>query len=150
MQQAEKAKYFLKNYLFKPIEEIKLTEKDEINIMMIDDNQKDIDLFDEILKTECSFKVQFHPYTNPIKTLAHLESKKGTPDLIILDLIMPIVNGKLVLKRLKNITLTKNIPIIIYSSTHNYENVMRVIELDAHAFFEKPLDGEMFEKFVMH
>lgn len=135
-------------YLFQSLDKYNFTHKDSVNIMMIDDDKRDIELVKEILDEDFSSNFTFEGYTNPIKAIETLEAKKKDIDIIILDLMMPIVNGKIVLRRLKNITSTCDIPVIIHSSSHNYENVMKVIELEAHAFFEKPMDGVMFNSFV--
>lgn len=138
-----------KSYFFQDVEKNNISLKKTLNIMMIDDSRRDIELVEEILMTECSFRFHFLSYTNPIKAIQSLESSKDLPDVIILDLSMPIVNGKMVLQRLKEIASVRNVPVVIHSSSHNYENVMKVIELGSHAFFEKPLNGKLFEQFLM-
>jgi DNA-binding response OmpR family regulator len=60
-----------------------------------------------------------------------LESKFILPDIIILDLVMPSIDGKIVLKRIKEIAHVKNIPVIIHSSMNNYENIIKMNKLEA-------------------
>ncbi len=125
------------------------TNNRNIHVMMIDDSKKDINLVKEILKTECRANFTFSSYTDAHEALKHLE-RKEKPDIIILDLVMPSMNGKMVLQRLKGLLQTKEIPVVIHSSMSNYKNISHVNQLDAHAFFEKPLDGESFENFLFN
>jgi CheY-like chemotaxis protein len=117
--------------------------------MMIDDNKKDMKLFEDLLRFESGVKFSLSKWTNSHDALAALEARQVSPDLIVLDLVMPCMNGKMILKYLKNLNHVKDIPVMIYSSMHNYENTMAVGQLEAHAFFAKPLNTELFEEFLL-
>lgn len=140
-------KYFeFKKFNIIPLNNIKF---DCLNILMIDDNKKDIDLTREILSTDCQIKFSLHGYTNVYEGLNDLNNNITKPDLIILDLIMPGMNGKMALDEIKSSLNAKDIPVIICSSMNNYENVMHFNKNDVHAFFEKPLNIEEFEEFIL-
>ncbi len=59
------------------------------------------------------------------------------PDLIILDLILPKLNGFEVLKKLKENNETKDIPVIVLTNLERTEDIERVIELGAKAYLVK-------------
>jgi response regulator RpfG family c-di-GMP phosphodiesterase len=121
-----------------------------MNIMIIDDNKKDIDLFEELLSVESNLKFNLSKYTNSHEAIVLLEHKQiSTPDLIVLDLVMPTTNGHMILKRLKEVSSLQSIPVAIHSSMSNYENTLKSHNLEAHAFFSKPLNVEMFEAFIL-
>jgi len=60
------------------------------------------------------------------------------PDVIFLDLMMPVIDGTLVLKIIKSITLTKNIPVIIITGNSDVETVGAVLSSGAADFVAKP------------
>jgi len=59
------------------------------------------------------------------------------PDLILLDLILPKMEGIEVLKRLKENETTKNIPVIVLTHVEDLEKVEKAIELGAQAYLVK-------------
>lgn len=70
---------------------------------------------------------------------------KNKPDLIILDYIMPVMNGFETCHRLKNNPVTQNIPIILCTATHIKEARGKQIKIDD--YIEKPFTlGKIREK----
>lgn len=65
--------------------------------------------------------------------------RKDPPDLVILDIQLPVGGGIDVLKRIKKYQETRNIPVIILTGTHP-EREKDCLELGASAFFVKPYD----------
>ena len=59
------------------------------------------------------------------------------PDLIMLDIMMPKINGFDVLDILKNTELTAHIPIIMLSSLSSKDDIARAVNLGADAYMEK-------------
>lgn len=133
-------------HIFRTIDS--LVNKEVINIMTIDDNKKDSELFEELLSVEGNLKFSFSKWTNPSEAIYELKNTNFLPDLIILDLIMPGINGKIVLDYLESIN--KEIPVIVYSSMNNYENIKRVqLYHQVLAFFSKPVNVKEFESFCL-
>src|SRR3989344_3655008 len=64
-------------------------------------------------------------------------AKKESPDLILLDLILPKKNGFEVLSDLKNDAGTKNIPIIVFTNLEGMKDVEKAIELGATTYLVK-------------
>lgn len=64
-------------------------------------------------------------------------AQKKIPDLILLDLILPKVNGFEVLEKLKQDEKTKNIPIIITTNLEDMNSVQRAIESGADTYLVK-------------
>jgi len=138
--------YEPKYHIFK---DAPIIDKDIIKILMIDDSQKDINIVHELLQYELNLKIEFVGYTNTKDALYVLQNVY-LPDVIMLDLSMPCINGKMLLKHLKTIAKIKTIPIVIHSSMNNYENIIKANHLEAHAFFSKPLSVEGFERFLLN
>lgn len=61
------------------------------------------------------------------------------PDLVLLDLRLPKMNGFLVLEALKSDTSTENIPVIILSALSEEDDVQKAISLGAEDFLVKPI-----------
>jgi DNA-binding NtrC family response regulator len=76
-------------------------------------------------------------------SMAIEEVKKGIPDLILLDIMLPGMNGLKVLEKVKEID--KKLPVIMITGYGNAERAIRAIELGAYDFVTKPFD---FEKLI--
>ncbi|MDD4625008.1 MAG: response regulator [Candidatus Paceibacterota bacterium] len=64
-------------------------------------------------------------------------AKKEKPDLVLLDLILPKMNGFDVLASLKSCEETKEIPVVVMTNLENLENVERAIEAGATTYLCK-------------
>jgi signal transduction histidine kinase/CheY-like chemotaxis protein len=105
------------DYLVKPIigddliKAIKSLSKDIKQVMVIDDNPNDVELISRILQT-CRYTVL--TATSGKKGIEIIENNQV--DLVILDLMMPEMDGFMVLEKLKSNPNTKDIPIIIITA----------------------------------
>jgi chemotaxis family two-component system response regulator Rcp1 len=70
------------------------------------------------------------------------------PDLILLDLNLPGKDGREVLAEIKADTDLKNIPVVILTTSHAEEDVLRAYGLHANAYMTKPVDFQQFLKVV--
>jgi len=75
-------------------------------------------------------------------------NKENTPVIILLDLKMPKVNGIEVLKKIKSDENTKNVPIIIFTSSQLASDVIKCYSLGANSFVVKPYDYSKFEQII--
>jgi len=64
-------------------------------------------------------------------------AQQKKPDLILLDLILPELNGFEVLKKIKNNKKTKDIPVIVLTNLENAKDIDKVIELGATTYLVK-------------
>ncbi len=64
-------------------------------------------------------------------------AQRKTPDLILLDLVLPKIHGFEVLKKLKENSETKNIPVIILTNLEGIEDIDKAIELGAQSYLVK-------------
>jgi two-component system cell cycle response regulator len=71
-------------------------------------------------------------------------AKKETPDLIILDIDMPGMNGLELLKNLRDDDKFINTPIFMLTSKSKAENIKTALELGISAFIAKPFKRELF------
>lgn len=64
-------------------------------------------------------------------------AQRKIPDLILLDLVLPKLHGFKVLKKLKENSETKNIPVIVLTNLEGIEDIDRAIELGAQSYLVK-------------
>jgi len=102
-------------------------------ILVIDDK----DEFRILTKTILSSKYDVESADNGINALSILQSGY-IPDLIISDLLMPVLGGKDFLEQIKSSGAFKEIPVIILSSIDKSEEKIKLINLGASDYLEKP------------
>ena len=70
------------------------------------------------------------------------------PKLVLLDLKLPKVDGMQVLKRVKGDARTKNIPVVIMTSSKEERDLVNGYDLGANSYIQKPVDFDEFRKMV--
>ncbi len=73
---------------------------------------------------------------------------ENTPVIILLDLKMPKVNGIEVLEKIKSDETTKDIPVIIFTSSKVENDVKKCYHLGANSFVVKPFEYNKFEEII--
>ena len=71
-----------------------------------------------------------------------------TPDLILLDLHLPYVNGYDLLEEIKGDHTLKNIPVIILTSSVSDEAIAQTYRLNANGYLSKPVGGEALNEVI--
>ncbi|PBQ32897.1 response regulator [Sphingobacteriaceae bacterium] len=106
-------------------------------ILLIDDDVEDQEIFTNAL-SKVSDLVQCVCFTNARTALEKLKAKELNPDIIFLDLNMPIMNGREFLTLLKNTEALKEIPVIIFSTSASPTTIKETRDLGAKDFITKP------------
>lgn len=75
---------------------------------------------------------------------AHAEREPGNPDLILLDLKLPKLNGLQVLEAIKKCDLFKTVPVVVLTSSKEQPDLKTAYELGANAYVVKPVVFEQF------
>jgi len=73
-----------------------------------------------------------------LATLKRFAEEKHRPKLILLDLNLPGISGLDVLKRIKEIPFFKYVPVILFSTSDDVNDVRTSLEIGANAFLTKP------------
>lgn len=105
-------------------------------VMVVDDNPDIITIVRTILEGK-GYDV-LSASSGP-ELLTRLESQK--PDLIVLDIMMPQMDGLEVLTRLKGAPDTASIPVILLTAKVQYEDVLGGYKLGADYYITKPFTG---------
>lgn len=73
-----------------------------------------------------------------IEHIQNLLVAKKCPNLILIDLNMPVLDGRGVIKALRKSAATKDIPLVVLSTSKNSDDIESVLALGANEFFTKP------------
>ena len=123
-----------------------------INILLVEDNPGDARLAKEAL-VESKIKNLLHIVYDGEEALDFL-FKRGkyndvvSPDLILLDLNLPKIDGREVLEVIKNEENLKAIPVVILTTSRAEEDIIKTYKLHANCYISKPLDLDQFMKVV--
>ena len=119
-----------------------------IHILVVEDNEGDIMLITEALQ-ECKVINDVSVVRNGKLALDYV-FKKGnyvkvqSPDIILLDINLPIKNGIEVLMELKSDKTTKHIPIIMLTTSSSESDILKSYNHHANAYITKPVDVSDF------
>ena len=111
----------------------KVSSKKASNILIVDDAIANLTLLSEILKSE-GYKVK--PVSNGLTALQIVEVEK--PDLILLDIMMPNMDGFEVCLRIKKNPKLRDIPIIFISALNDTRNIVKALNSGGVDYITKP------------
>lgn len=120
-------------------------------ILMVDDNSADVELTREAL-AELPMTPEFDSVPDGLAALDYLrQTGEGTgrrrPDLILLDLNMPRMDGRQTLEALKNDEALCDIPVVILTTSESERDVLDCYRKHCAAFLTKPVTvEELIEK----
>ncbi|MBR4227906.1 MAG: response regulator [Bacteroidales bacterium] len=104
------------------------------NVLAVDDVPLNLILIQKML---AKFKFQVRTAGNGVQALEAVAAQK--PDLILLDLMMPVMDGFEVIRRLREAPATAGIRIVILSALNSNEDIVRGYQLGANDFITKPI-----------
>ncbi len=115
----------------------------KLKILLVDDDADDAEMMLFSL-TKLSW-CEFHYVGDGVDALAYLYSDKTTnPDVIILDLRMPKVDGIDVLRRLKSDAERSAIPVVVLISSSQGQRYVESYDLRPEGYLVKPVDVSQF------
>ncbi len=126
---------------------------EEISILIAEDDADDRFLLQAAFH-ENGFNDKLHFVENGVELVDYLNtiSNSGNevimPRFILLDLNMPKKDGREVLKEIKQNIAFKKIPVIVFSTTNNEQEMRRCYELGANSYITKPNSFENLIKTV--
>jgi serine phosphatase RsbU (regulator of sigma subunit) len=109
-------------------------------ILIVDDEPFNVDYIEQELEES---DYQMIAAVNGKEALEKVES--ASPDLILLDIMMPVLNGFEVLSHLKANPSTRDIPVIVISASSDMRSIVHGIQLGAEDYLPKP-----FEPVLLH
>lgn len=114
-----------------------------LNILLIEDDAIEVMKFNRVLKS-MNLNHKVIEAGNGEEALHILKDKHIVPDIIVLDLNMPKINGIEFLSILKADEVLKYIPAIILSTSNNHRDVMECYRIGIAGYLIKPLKYEEY------
>ncbi|MCZ6789782.1 MAG: response regulator [Chloroflexi bacterium] len=123
-----------------------------INILMVEDNPDDVELTDEALK-EAKIHINLEVVGDGVEAMEYLHkdgkySYAPRPDVILLDLNLPKMDGREVLAEIKVDENLKRIPVVVLTTSEDEADILKAYDLHANCFITKPVDLTQFMRIV--
>ena len=123
-----------------------------LNVLLVEDSPGDIRLTQETFR-DANRAIHLHVATDGVEAMAflmrdgaHIHAPR--PDIILLDLNLPKMDGREVLARIKEDDSLKLIPTVILTTSDAQADIVRSYQLHANCYLRKPVRLDEFEKLV--
>jgi CheY-like chemotaxis protein len=135
------------NYLHKPLRAEQLaqelarcdkTDTGQRIVLVVDDDPNILDLHCRLVERSGCRALRARHGREALDMIEHTR-----PDLILLDLMMPVMDGFAVLRQVKADPDLRDIPVIIISAANNSRSVVKGIKLGAEDYITKPIDERL-------
>jgi chemotaxis family two-component system response regulator Rcp1 len=119
-----------------------------IDILVVEDNEGDVHLMREALK-RAKVSNRVHVASDGVEAMEFLRrqgafAEAPRPDLVLLDLNLPNMDGREVLDEMKKDATLRTIPVVVVTSSAAEQDVVRTYSLNANAYVTKPVDLHQF------
>ncbi len=104
-------------------------------ILIVDDSEVNLFLLQAIFENDSNIEVEI--ISDSTKALSRL--REGFHNMLILDLMMPVIDGFKILDQIKTDPGLMNLPIIVVSAKSDIKTVDKVTGYKVEAFFNKPI-----------
>ena len=123
-----------------------------IDVLLVEDSPGDVRLTQEALR-EANRAIHLHVATDGVEAMQFLRREgihadAPCPDLILLDLNLPRMDGREVLALIKEDERLKTIPTIILTTSAAEVDIMKSYQLQANCYLTKPVQFDAFESVV--
>jgi CheY-like chemotaxis protein len=133
-----------------------MKSKEEVEILLVEDNPTDVELTLRTLKKN-NFSNKVHVVTDGAEALDYLFATGAyeereidkKPKVVLLDLKLPKVDGLEVLKKIKSDERTRDIPVVVLTSSREEKDRIKSYNLGVNSYIVKPVDFEQFSKSVL-
>ncbi|ARU59091.1 MAG: diguanylate cyclase [Pseudomonadales bacterium] len=122
-----------------------VTLDDQARVLIVDDDRISISVLNDILKQDYRIKVAI----NGAQALERITTPPK-PDMVLLDVILPDINGFDICRQLKSNPATADIPIIFITSKDSELDEVRGLEIGAEDFIPKPIRPAIVKARVKH
>lgn len=123
-----------------------------IEVLLVEDSPGDVRLTREAFR-DADVSIRLHVASDGVEAMAFLRRQDEhihapRPDLILLDLNLPRMDGREVLAQVKEDPSLKTIPTVILTTSEAEADIMKSYELQANAYLSKPVQLDAFESLV--
>jgi two-component system, chemotaxis family, response regulator Rcp1 len=123
-----------------------------IEVLLVEDSAGDVRLTQEAFR-DANKSVRLHVASDGVEAMAFLRHQNShshapRPDLILLDLNLPKMDGREVLALIKEDASLKTIPTIVLTTSESEVDIAKSYELQANCYLSKPVQLDQFETLV--
>lgn len=123
-----------------------------VEILLVEDNPGDVILTEEAF-SEGKISNNLHVVNDGEQAIAYLNKEDGyedaiRPDLILLDLNLPKVDGREVLDYVKHSDKLRTIPVVVLTSSEAERDIVKTYDLYANSYIVKPISLDEFVRIV--
>ncbi len=123
-----------------------------LHVLLVEDNLGDVRLTQEAFR-EANRAIHLHVASDGVEAMAFLRhegvhSHAPRPDLILLDLNLPRMDGREVLAHIKADVDLKTIPTVILTTSEAEGDIVKSYQLQANSYLTKPVQLEAFDNVV--
>jgi CheY-like chemotaxis protein len=123
-----------------------------IEVLLVEDNAGDVRLTQEAFR-DANRAIHLHVASDGVEAMDFLNQRgphagAPRPDLILLDLNLPKMDGRDVLRRVKADERLKTIPTIILTTSEAEADIVKSYQLQANCYLSKPVQLDAFESLV--
>ena len=123
----------------------KLNSQYKGKLLLVDDTEENLDLLIEILSESYDLSIALDGPTALERVVMDL------PDLVLLDIMMPVMDGYEVCQKIRKDPLTKDIPIIFLTAKTDPDSIVKGFELGAADYVTKPFnENELLARVKVH
>ena len=124
----------------------------QIEVLLVEDDPGDVVMTREAFQ-DYKVRNQLHVVNDGTEAMAFLRQEgeyagRPRPDLVLLDLNLPRMDGREVLEAIKSDPELASIPVVVLTTSENEDDVLRSYSLHANAYVTKPVDFERFIEVV--
>ena len=123
-----------------------------LQVLLVEDSPGDMRLTHEAFQ-DVNPLIELHMVNDGVEAMAFLRHEGGyvnapRPDLVLLDLNLPKMDGREVLAHIKDDTSLQTIPTVILTSSEAEADVIKSYQLQANCYLSKPMHFEAFHNLV--
>ena len=117
-------------------------------VLLVEDNEDDVVLTREGFKC-AKLMVNLHHVQNGVECMAFLR-KQGSyrevpsPDLVLLDLNMPVMDGREVLAEIVRDRQLQHLPVVVLTTADENDEIMSLYKMRVSSYIKKPIDFQQF------
>ena len=123
-----------------------------IEVLLVEDSPGDVRLTQEAFR-DANRSIHLHVVSDGVEAMAFLRREgtyvhKPRPDIVLLDLNLPRMDGREVLAHIKEDDSLKTIPIVILTTSDSEADIVKCYQLQANCYLSKPVQLDAFESLV--
>ncbi len=120
------------------------------SVMLVEDNSSDVDLIRRVLeKNQPGIRLTIaRDGEEALSVVEQWNKNTPLPEVILLDLKLPKINGLEVLKTIKNNRHLKNLPVVMLTSSHELKDIDEAYRIGVNSYILKAIDFDEFSQSI--